>query len=142
MPKPIDTVLGWTLYRRISPSPHPSFPVIPSSPGYWTPHLHFQLISLPDLDIKLLHHFSATHEHAHFTAFWLVTRLIEGGQGARRSMMFGERPEQEGPRRAKLVTTGGREARGSAEQRDVEWVPMETGPMREALIREFEFKFD
>lgn len=142
VPKPIDTIPGWTLYRRIAPVGTPAWPISDATDGaYWSPHLHFQLISLPTLDLQLYNHFSATHELAHFTAFWLVTRLIPGTGGARRSMMFGERPDQEGPRRAKLMTTGGREGKGGKEQRDIGWVGMETGPMKEALTREFGFKF-
>lgn len=143
MPKPIDSLRGWTLYRRVAPAGEPVFPINPASPSaHWTPHFHFHLVSLPVLDIQLYNHYSATHDLAFFTGHWLVTRVLPGTGGARRSMMFRERPGQPGKRMAKLTTTGGREARGSTEARDVEWVEMETGPMKECLESEFGFKFE
>lgn len=72
---------------------------------------------------------------ASFTAFWLITKIIPNSGGARRSMMYAEKPGM--PRKAKVYTTGGEESNGSQEGRDVEWVPMETGPMREYLIKHF-----
>jgi hypothetical protein len=140
MTQPIDSIPGYTLYRRIAPvgTPH-ALPITDASPGYWSPLFQFQLMSIPLADFMLYHHFSASHGHATFTAFWLITRLIPGGRGARRSMMYAEK-EGEG-KRAKVYTTGGPEAQGSEEGRDVEWVEMETGPMKEYLAREFGFKF-
>ena len=41
------------------------------------------------------------------------------------------------PRRAKVYTTGGEESNGTQEGRDVEWVDMETGPMKAYLENEF-----
>jgi len=142
VPKPIDSVPGWTLYRRVAPAGEAVFPINPASPAaHWTPHFHFKLISIPTLDIQLYNHYSATHHLAFFTGHWLVTRALPGTGGARRSMMFRERPGQTGKRTAKLATTGGTEARGSTESRDVEYVEMETGPVKEVLAREFGFKF-
>ncbi|KAJ7260581.1 arylamine N-acetyltransferase 1 [Mycena rebaudengoi] len=140
MTSPIDTVPGYTLYRRIAPvgTPH-IFPITPASPGFWSPLFHFHLISIPLQDVMLYHHFSASHEMATFTAFWLITRIIPGTQGARRSMMYAEKEGQ--GRKAKIYTTGGPEAQGSDEGRDVEWVDMETGPVKEYLTKEFGFKF-
>ncbi|KAJ7499872.1 arylamine N-acetyltransferase 1 [Mycena latifolia] len=140
MTKPVDTIPGYTLYRRIAPvgTSH-TLPITDASPGYWTPLFHFLLASVPLADFMLYHHFSASHELAAFTAFWLVTRIIPGSGGARRSMMYAEK-EGEG-RRAKVYTTGGPEGQGSEAGRDVEWVEMETGPMKEYLAREFGFKF-
>ena len=133
---------GWSFYRFITPNDTPiSYPITENTPGYWTPHLHFLPISMPHLDLRLYDHFSNTHELAHFTAFWLVSRQLPGTGGARRSMMFGERGQPQSERRAKLVTTGGEKGRGRMEGRDVEWVPMETGPMRAHLEREWGFKF-
>lgn len=142
MPKPIDTIAGWTLYRRVAPEGEAVFPINATSPtAHWTPHFHFLPISIPVLDIQLYNHYSATHDLAFFTGHWLVTRVIPGTQGARRTMMYRERPDQPGKRLAKLVTTGGVEAKGSTASRDVEWVEMETGPMKECLEKEFGFKF-
>ncbi|KAJ7618513.1 arylamine N-acetyltransferase 1 [Roridomyces roridus] len=139
--KPLDVIPGYTLYRRIAPvgTPH-TLPITPNSPGYWSPIFHFHLSSLGLSDFMLLNHFSATHGLATFTPFWLVTRLIPGGKGARRSMMYAEKAGDEA-RRAKVYTTGGPEAQGSDEGRDVEWVDMETGPLKEYLSRELGYKF-
>ncbi|KAJ7165648.1 arylamine N-acetyltransferase 1 [Mycena crocata] len=140
MTPPLDVVPGYTLYRRIAPvgTPHVP-PITAASPGYWSPLFHFQLLSVPLADFMLYHHFSASHELAAFTAFWLVTRIIPGSGGARRSMMYAEKEGQ--GTRAKVYTTGGPEGQGSEEGREVEWVDMETGPMREYLTKEFGFKF-
>ncbi|GAA5967373.1 hypothetical protein JCM21900_000349 [Sporobolomyces salmonicolor] len=138
--QPIDRIPGWTLYRRITPPGQPvSLPITSDSPGFWSPQFHFHLISIPLLDMRLYHHFSASHELASFTAFWLVTKLIPGTGGARRSMMYAEK-DGEG-KRAKVYTTGGHEAKGSLEGRDVEWVEMETEPMKAYLKKEFGFGF-
>ncbi|KAJ7124502.1 arylamine N-acetyltransferase 1 [Mycena epipterygia] len=144
MTRPIDVIPGYTLYRRIAPvgTPH-VLPITAASPGYWSPLFHFQLATASLADFMLYHHFSASHPPAQglaaFTGFWLVTRIIPGSGGARRSMMYAEK-EGEG-KRAKVYTTGGPEAQGSEQGRDVEWVEMETGPMKEYLTREFGFKF-
>ncbi|KAJ7166049.1 arylamine N-acetyltransferase 1 [Mycena filopes] len=136
----IDTIAGYTLYRRFAPvgTAH-TLPITAASPGYWSPLFHFLLASVPLADYMLYHHFSASHELAAFTAFWLVTRIIPGSGGARRSMMYAEKEGQ--GTKAKVYTTGGPEGRGSEQGRDVEWVEMETGPMKEYLATEFGFKF-
>ncbi|GAA5875628.1 hypothetical protein JCM8547_000892 [Rhodosporidiobolus lusitaniae] len=141
--QPIDNIPGWTLYRFVPPPNTPLSLPLPSSPspneGFWTPQFHFHPISLGTLDFRLFHHFSASHECASFTFYWLVTKLIPGTGGARRSMLY---QDKEGlPRRAKVYTTGGTDGRGSLEGRDVEWVEMETQPMREYLKKEFGFGF-
>ncbi|KAJ6544327.1 hypothetical protein B0H19DRAFT_1170358 [Mycena capillaripes] len=136
----LDDIPGYTLYRRIAPvgTPH-TLPITAASPGYWSPLFHFHLISAGVVDFTLYHHFSASHGMATFTAFWFISRLIPGSGGARRQMMYAEKVGE--GKRAKVYTTGGPEARGSEEGRDVEWVDMETGPMKEYLAKEFEFKF-
>ncbi|KAJ7469838.1 arylamine N-acetyltransferase 1, partial [Mycena galericulata] len=125
---PIDNIPGYTLSRRIAPvgTPH-ALPITAESPGYWSPLFHFHLVSVGVSDFMLYHHFSASHGHSLFTAFWLVTRIIPGSRGARRSMMYAEK-EGEGTR-AKVYTTGGPDAQGSDVGRD------------EYLIKEFGFKF-
>ncbi|KAJ7196940.1 arylamine N-acetyltransferase 1 [Mycena pura] len=137
---PVDTIAGYTLYRRIGPvgTPH-TLPITDASPGFWTPQFHFHLISVPLPDFTLYHHYSASHPDAVFTAFWLTTRIIPGGRGARRQMMYADKAGE--GRRAKVYTTGGPEAQGSLQGRDVEWVEMETGPMKEYLIKNFNYKF-
>ncbi|GAA6060951.1 hypothetical protein JCM10212_006533 [Sporobolomyces blumeae] len=138
--QPIDQLKGWTFYRRITPpGRRVELPIDASSPGHWVPFFHFHLSSIPLLDFKLYHHFSASHELASFTAFWLVTRLIPDSGGARRSMMYAEKAGE--GTRAKVYTTGGHDAKGSLEGRDVEWVEMETETMREYLKKEFGFGF-
>lgn len=155
--RPIDESTGWTFSRLVSPpgvSVSSSLPDSPpsSSPGdddstetkttttgYWTPLFHFKLESVPLLDFRLYHHFSASHELASFTAFWLVTKLIPGTGGARRSMMYAEKDG--GGTKAKVYTTGGHDAKGSLEGRDVEWVEMETHEMKAYLKKEFGFGF-
>ncbi|BGP14128.1 hypothetical protein JCM10213_002426 [Rhodosporidiobolus nylandii] len=139
--QPVDNIKGWTLYRFIPPPNTPlSLPLTDSTPGFWSPQFHFYPISVSLLDFRLYHHFSASHELASFTAFWLVTKLIPGTGGARRSMMYAEK-EGEG-KKAKVYTTGGSEGKGSLEGRDVEWVPMETEPMKAYLTKEFGFCFE
>ncbi|KAM0754787.1 arylamine N-acetyltransferase 1 [Meredithblackwellia eburnea MCA 4105] len=136
MPRPIDNIKGWTFSRYITPvGTKIQFPITEETPGYWTPLFHFLPISVPVLDFTLYHHFSASHELASFTAFWLVTKLIPNSGGARRSMMYAEKEGM--PRRAKIYTTGGEESQGSQEGRDVVWVDMETGPMLEILRKDF-----
>lgn len=49
--------------------------------------------------------------------------------------------EPDGRRRAKVYTTGGEEGRGRKEGRDIVWVNMEVGAMRDYLAKEFEFRF-
>ncbi|GAA5900594.1 uncharacterized protein JCM6883_002892 [Sporobolomyces salmoneus] len=140
--RPIDELKGWTFSRRITPPGLPiALPITPSSPGYWSPQFHFQVISVPLLDFRLYHHFSATSEEiASFTKFWLVTKLLPNTGGARRSMMYAEK-EGEG-KTAKVYTTGGHDAKGSLEGRDVEWVEMKTGTVKAYLKKEFGFGFD
>ncbi|KAF7297410.1 Peptidase-S9 domain-containing protein [Mycena indigotica] len=134
--RPIDNIPGYTLYKRIAPvGTSISLPVTDESPGYWSPQFHFYLISVTKPDFMLYHHYSATHVNASFTAFWLVTKLIPGGKGARLQMMYADK-EGEG-RRAKVYITGGPEAQGSLAGRDVQWVDMETGPMKEFLVKHF-----
>jgi hypothetical protein len=138
----IDSIPGYTLYRRITPvGTSITFPITSASPGYWSPLYHFLPLSVPLLDFGLYHHYSASHELAAFTAFWIITKLIPGSGGARRSMMYAEK-EGDTLQRAKCYTVGGEEAQGSEEGRDVEWVEMKTGPVKEYLKREFGFKFD
>lgn len=96
-------------------------------------------LSIPLLDHGLYHWYSATHSLASFVQFLLVTKLIPGSGGARRSLMYQDKPGM--PRRAKVFTTGGEEGRGSEEGRDVEWVEMKVGPLRAFLEKEFEYKF-
>lgn len=141
VPKPIDTIKGWTLYSFIT-TEKIVFPITSSTPGYWSPHLHFLPISVPSLDIELYSHFSATHEHAHFTAFWMVARELKGTGGARRSMMYREREGPEGEKKmAKVYTTGGDEGEGRREGRDIEWVEMKVGPVKAYLEEKFGFRF-
>ncbi|GAA5992485.1 hypothetical protein JCM10908_000843 [Rhodotorula pacifica] len=156
---PIDSLPGWTMYRLVRPPASPSSAdasAPPLSPltlplpsdsdlrtqqgAFWTPQFHFQLVSVPLLDYRLYHHFSASHSIGSFYAFFLVTRLLPGTGGARRSLMFAEK-EGETTRRAKVFTTGGDEAKGSLESRDVEWVEMKVGPMKRYLAKEFGFKW-
>lgn len=54
--------------------------------------------------------------------------------------MFAEK-EGEEERRAKVYTTGGHEGKGSSEGRDVDWVEMQVGTMKEYLKKEFGFGF-
>lgn len=144
MPKPIDFIDGWTLYRRITPTGTPiTLPIdetTPTTGAYWSPLFHMLPISVPVLDFQLFHHYSASHPLASFTAFWLVTKLIPGGGGARLSMMYTEREGDE-EKKAKVYVTGGEEGQGSEEGREVRWVPMQTEPMREFLAKEFDYKF-
>lgn len=139
---PIDVIPGWTLYRRVAPPRTPTpLPITPSSPGYWMPVYHFHLSSLSLLNLGLLHHYSATHELAAFTSFFLVTKLLPGTGGARRSIMYGKKDVEAGRTRAKVHTTGGNEAEGATDARDIEWVEMETGEMRGYLEKEWGFRF-
>ncbi|GAA5999385.1 uncharacterized protein JCM10292_001252 [Rhodotorula paludigena] len=138
--QPIDSLAGWTLYRFIPPPDTPlSLPLTGSTTGHFSPQFHFHPLSIPTTDFQLYHHFSVSHELASFTAFFLVTKLIPGTGGARRSLMYADKPGE--GRRAKVYTTGGTEGRGSLQGRDVEWVEMETGPMKEYLRQEFGFGF-
>ncbi|KAJ7686473.1 hypothetical protein B0H17DRAFT_1204160 [Mycena rosella] len=126
---PIDVIPGYTMYRRTPP------------PGEttWMHQFHFVLASITVRDIGLYDYYSQAHPLAAFTGFFLVTRLLPGTGGARRSVMFAERMARDGVRRARVHTTGGAAGEGP---RDVEYVAMETGPMRVFLEREFGFVFD
>lgn len=56
--------------------------------------------------------------------------------------MFSEKMAIGGPRLARVHTTGGEAAQGRKFVRDIEYVPMETGPMREYLEKELGFVFE
>ncbi|KAJ6631621.1 hypothetical protein B0H10DRAFT_2159843 [Mycena sp. CBHHK59/15] len=138
---PIDIIPGWTMYRR-TPLDGGVFPATPTAttPSAWAHQFHFLLASITVRDIGLYDHYSQAHALAAFTGFFLVTRLLPDTGGARRSVMFAESmPRRDGVRCAKVHTTGGAAGEGP---RDVEYVPMETGPMRVFLEREFGFVFD
>ncbi|KAJ7818194.1 arylamine N-acetyltransferase 1 [Mycena olivaceomarginata] len=100
------------------------------TPSTWAHQYHFLLASITVRDIGLYDHYSQAHPLAAFTGFFLVTRLLPGTGGARRSVMFAEHM---------VKSDGARRARGP---RDIEYVEMETGPMREFLEREFGFVFE
>lgn len=145
-PRPIDSQKGWTFYRRVSPSTPVILPLPDSAVGYWTPLFHFHLLSVNAIDFSLYHHYSSSHPAAAFTAFFLVTKLLPGTGGARRSLMYSGKPganrEREGF--AKIHTTGGLAAEGregKGADRDVGWIKMHTVSMRKHLVEEFGFKF-
>lgn len=144
--RPIDIIPGYTLLRRVSPPNTPiTYPITTDSPGYWSPLYHFVPFSVSLIDFSLYHHYSASHERAAFTAFLLLTKLIPGTGGARRSMMYGAKDDALAlstgrPRRAKVHTTGGIDGVGGGD-RDVEYVEMKVGPMKEYLEREWGFVF-
>ncbi|KAJ7502945.1 arylamine N-acetyltransferase 1 [Mycena galericulata] len=137
---PIDVIPGYTMYRR-TPPPGTTFSSAPDAdtPSTWAHQLHFLLASITVRDIGLYDHYAQVHPLAAFTGFFLVTRLLPGTGGARRSVMFAEHMARDGDRRARVHTTGGAAGEGP---RDIEYIPMETGPMRAFLEREFGFVFD
>ncbi|KAJ7209729.1 arylamine N-acetyltransferase 1 [Mycena pura] len=137
---PIDVIAGYTMYRRTPPTGG-AFSTVPdmTTPSKWSHQYHFLLSSITVRDIGLFDYYSQAHPLAAFTGFFLVTRLLPGTGGARRSVMFAERMAKDGKRLAKVHTTGGVAGDGP---RDVEYVPMETGPMKAFLEREFGFIFD
>lgn len=57
MDQPIDSIPGYTFSQRITDDPldgeEPS-----KWSGFWSPLFHFLPISVPELDLKLYHHFS------------------------------------------------------------------------------------
>lgn len=139
--RPIDEIKGYTLYRYITPvGKKIALPVPADQGGYWSPFYHMVPLSVPVLDHALYHHFSATHELASFTAFWLVTGISDPKDGTRRSMMFANK-EGDTKRMAKVYTTGGEAGKGSEEGRDVEWVPLKVGPMKEWLKKTWNYQF-
>ncbi|KAJ7647658.1 arylamine N-acetyltransferase 1 [Roridomyces roridus] len=133
---PIDVIPGYTMYRRTSQVGFCSVPDA-DTPSTWTHQLHFLLASVTIRDIGLFDFYSQGHPLAAFTGFFLVTRLLPGG--ARRSLIYSENMACDGKRLARVYTTGGL---GGDGPRDVEYVPMETGPMRAFLEREFGFVFE
>jgi hypothetical protein len=137
---PIDVIPGYTMYRR-TPLDGGKFSTVPDAdtPSIWAHQYHFLLASITVRDIGLFDFYSQAHPLAAFTGFFLVTRLLPGTGGARRSVMFAEHMARDGVRRARVHTTGGAAGDGA---RDIEYVPMETGPMRAFLEREFGFMFD
>jgi hypothetical protein len=139
---PIDVIPGWTMYRRTPPAgcsfPFPDAPDA-ATPSTWAHQYHFLLASITVRDIGLYDHYSQAHPLAAFTGFFLVTRLLPGTGGARRSVMFAEHMARDGARQARVHTTGGTAGKAP---RDIEYVPMETGPMRAFLEREFGFVFE
>lgn len=56
--------------------------------------------------------------------------------------MYSKKDAEAGRTKAKIHTTGGDEAKGSLEERDVDWVEMETGEMRKHLQSEWGFVFE
>ncbi|KAK4058616.1 hypothetical protein OIO90_000060 [Microbotryomycetes sp. JL221] len=148
-PAPIDTIKGWTLYRRCGTPvgtkisfPVPSDNEVSEDGSYWSPTFHMLPISVPVQDIALYQHYSASHALASFTNFFMVTKLIPGGQGARRSLMYSPREGEGDQPMAKVFTTDGPEAQGSSEQRDVKWIPLETKAMRKWMEDEMGYRFD
>ncbi|KAM0792583.1 hypothetical protein ACM66B_005244 [Microbotryomycetes sp. NB124-2] len=147
-PRPIDTIKGWTMYRRCNTPVGTAIDLAAvsgsardeSSDGsFWSPLYHVLPISVPVQDIALYQHYSASHALASFTNFFMITRLIPGGKGARRSMMYAPR-EGEEKALAKVFTSDGPEAQGSTEHRDVKWIPMETAAMKQWLKEEMGFR--
>ncbi|KAK4053166.1 hypothetical protein OIV83_001901 [Microbotryomycetes sp. JL201] len=145
MPRPVDTIKGWTMYRRCGtpvgkPIDLAAVAGDDSTDGsFWSPLYHVLPISVPVQDIALYQHYSASHALASFTNFFMVTKLVPGGKGARRSLMYAPR-EGEEKALAKVFTSDGPEAQGSTEHRDVRWIPMETAAMKQWLQEEMEFK--
>ncbi|KAJ7287234.1 arylamine N-acetyltransferase 1 [Mycena rebaudengoi] len=95
---PIDVIPGYTIYRRTPPPPPSSsspatfacYPAPPdlTTPSIWAHQAHFLLASITIRDIGLYDHYSQAHPLAAFPNFFLVTRLLPGTGGARRSVMF------------------------------------------------------
>lgn len=98
-------------------------------------------LQVPLLDFGLYHHYSASHELASFTAFLLITRVLPNTGGARRTLMYRE-IEGDTKKCAKVSTYGGPEAQGSEEGRDVEWVEMKVGTLKEWLATNMGYKWD
>lgn len=144
---PIDVIPGWTIYQRVQPKGVPvSLPIVDDAPGHWSPLCHWLLNSVSLRDVEEYNFYSAAHQKAAFPGFLLVTRLLPGTGGARRSLMcMTEHLEAAQKRgevgRAKVHTTGGTAGEGGDEERDVEWVEMETGKLREHLEKDWGFKF-
>lgn len=138
----MDSAHGFTLYRRaVSPPIQISHETAGSGPGHWTPCIHFTLSTLSPGDIDIANYYNENAPQAPFMSFFVVSKLLPDGK--RRTISFRAAPVDmnEGgagttKRQAKLYTKEG----VLGEETDVEFVDFETGPIGEALVREFGFK--
>ncbi|GAA5900398.1 uncharacterized protein JCM6883_002830 [Sporobolomyces salmoneus] len=140
-PDPPD---GFTLYRRVVDEGVEinDHCVAESVPGYWTPCIHCSVASMSPEDITMADFFNSCHPDAPWASIFLVSILLPNG--ARRTLCHGvpaidraAPPHPEGKKLAKLYSKEG--IKGS--EFDIEWIAFETGPIREVLEKEFNFRF-
>ncbi|SCV69018.1 BQ2448_2038 [Microbotryum intermedium] len=137
-----DPPSGWTLYRRVLPrgTVVEDASNLDPSPGYWSPCVHFTLESILPSDVAMAEYFNSHAPTAPFMIFFVVSILLPSG--ARKTLSYGAPPidlkdGEDNLIKAKLYTKEGIKG----EEEDVQFVPFETGPMREVLEREFGFRF-
>ncbi|KPV75533.1 uncharacterized protein RHOBADRAFT_44040 [Rhodotorula graminis WP1] len=123
----------WTVYRRNTAS---------SGSTYLSPVYSFALASVPFVDFRVLNTFQFASEHARFRTFLVATILRPDGERRTLQYLDGmEDPQHEGRRAAKLYTTTAVVEGKREDEKEVEWVEMRVGAVREALEREFGMRF-
>jgi len=123
----------WTVYRRNAAS---------SGTTYLSPVYSFALASVPFVDFRVLNTFQFASEHARFRTFFVATILRPDGERRTLQYLDGmEDPQHEGRHAAKLCTTTAVVEGKREDEKDVEWVEMRVGPVREVLEREFGMRF-
>ncbi|GAA5868432.1 hypothetical protein JCM8547_006274 [Rhodosporidiobolus lusitaniae] len=138
----IDPPQGWTLYRRVVPDgvTIEDHAKAGEGPGYWTPAQHLTIATIAPEDMVVADFYSSKHPEAAWTNAFISSLLLPNG--ARRTLVHGISALQRGApddekTYAKLYTKG----TVAGKETDVEWVPFETGPIREVLGREFGYRF-
>ncbi|GAA5944715.1 uncharacterized protein JCM15063_002378 [Sporobolomyces koalae] len=138
-----DPPEGFTLYRRVEEE---GFAIADhsnadQSDGYWTPCIHCSIASMSPDDITAGDFYNSFHPKAPWANIFLVSILLPNG--ARRTLCHGipaidqHAPvHPEGKKLAKLYSKEG--IKGT--EYDVEWIVFETGPIREVLVREFNYR--
>ncbi|GAA5987844.1 hypothetical protein JCM5350_003169 [Sporobolomyces pararoseus] len=135
---------GFTLYRRVVDVGYEivDHRTASEGPGYWTPCIHCSVASMSPEDIVMGDFFNSRHPTAPWASIFLVSKLLP--TGARRTLCHGipaidqHAPvHPDGKKLAKLYSKEGIKG----EEYDVDWVVFETGPMREVLEKEFNFRF-
>ena len=94
------------------------------------------------VDFRVLNTFQFASEHARFRTFFVATILRPDGERRTLQYLDGmEDPQHEGRHAAKLCTTTAVVEGKREDEKDVEWVEMRVGPVREVLEREFGMRF-
>lgn len=116
----------------------------------WSPVYAFVQQTVSYNDFAVYNHYNSTHPAATFVNFFVATQLRK--DGTRLTLSFSEKAASgnanghAGKRMAKLAVSGGAVAKPGKEAdlkqpRDVQYIEMKVGQIKEVLEREFGFRF-